>query len=1703
MKRKSLLFALLLAIGLPWAANAQETFTVYENETGTSEYVPFQGYNADAAQHNQMIYPAEDLSDMEDGTITQMVFHISSWGSSGSTQGNWTVSIGETTATSLSGLDNTTSLTQVYSGQMVYNEDHTTMTITFEEGYEYQGGNLLVDFNHSAAGWRRIYFYGKTVTGASYTYGSQRNFLPRITFTYTSGQTSSCPKPTITGVVEGTDYVSLQWTKDGDVTQWQAECSQNADFTNAATLNVSNGLPYGRFDDLTPGTTYYVHVRSYCGGTDYSNWSNRVSFITECEAVTAFPWSEDFEDYATGRFSDPCWVNEHISGGGTSVFQVSTSNNQTGSTHTLQLPDMSDGTMTKLRLPKMTLTTNDDYVFSIDVYRNASTTNYGEGIRVFASRDGEIEGATELAFISRSYTTSDGNLIPAEASSGWYSYELPIPFTGTCYIVLRGESKFGSSTYMDNFKVKKVLPCVKPSAPTFVSATTNSAILSWTNGADTQNAWQIAYSTNSSFNPDDVTPVDVTSNPDTITGLTTATTYYAYVRANCGDLGYSEWSTTYCSFTTACEAHTITDAEPYSENFNSYNSTASTLTPSDYPYDELPLCWSFLNRSENSSIYPQVFLSSNSTYAVSGNCLFFKSSNSTPIYAILPELTNDISTLQLTFTYKNEGTGTNNGTLYVGYMTDPTDASTFQVKYTCAQTTTLTTPDPVYFADAPAGSYIAFRYTGGTSNNYYLSIDNVEVAITPTCWQPQNLTASNVTNEAATFTWERHAMGTETSWVLQYGTDETFATYIDQVTVNTDPTYTIESGLTASTTYYVRVKPACDTEGLLWSEVINFTTEVDCAAPTGLAVTAGSETVDGATITWNGRNDSYMVEYRKVITPAVELDETYGFEDQTMQGWTTINNDGDDYTWSITNGSAHTGSYIVRSHYTPNGVTPDDWLISPEIPLGGTFSFYARRYGTSYTDQFQVYVSTTGKNISDFTPISDVITPAATYDLYEYDLSTYNSESGYGYVAIQYVGLANQYYVFVDDIHITGFIAGEYEAWQPVNDPTPTSPYTFDNLDDNTTYEVRVKGFCGNDASDYSDVVSFTTLDACPAPSNLTVGTITHNAATISWNGGLATEWKVWIKESTATDYPATYSTVTTATKSFENLTATTTYDVKIAPTCNETKYLEVMEAFTTPCAPITSFPWNEGFEDGELSGCWSQDGDSEWTVGTGDGNTSTSIDAHTGTYNAKIIHSVSGNITKLITPMLDLTSLNHPMLTFWYVNRNWSNDIDDLAVYYRAASDAAWIQIDATEEVHTTWTKAAYMLPNPSATYQIAFEMTDDYGYGVGIDDITIEEAPFYTLTIEGYENYTGEGNGGYYLIASPVTVDLTNHAMTTGYFDLYAFDQAQDDEWRNYKQNAFNLEPGKGYLYAHKTGGEFILTGVPYSGNGEVTLHKTEGGDFPGWNLVGNPFGEIAYIQGGRDFYTMLATGDDLELVTNGSIQPLEGIFVIADTDGETMTFTTEDSGSKGSLLSINLSDGSNLIDRVAVRFGEGRTLPKFQLNPNHTKIYFPMDDNNYAVVRSNRSGRLPINFEPAEKGTYTISVNTENVQVRYLHLIDHETGIDTDLLRFPTYRFDAKLNEKPKRFELVYRTGSDLYKELFVKGGNSESFGFCNNGDWVINNDGKAIIQVIDVNGHILINEEINGRYSMHMNVVPGVYMLRLINGNDVKVQKVVVE
>ena len=102
-------------------------------------------------------------------------------------------------------------------------------------------------------------------------------------------------------------------------------------------------------------------------------------------------------------------------------------------------------------------------------------------------------------------------------------------------------------------------------------------------------------------------------------------------------------------------------------------------------------------------------------------------------------------------------------------------------------------------------------------------------------------------------------------------------------------------------------------------------------------------------------------------------------------------------------------------------------------------------------------------------------------------------------------------------------------------------------------------------------------------------------------------------------------------------------------------------------------------------------------------------------------------------------------------------------------------------------------------------------------------------------------------------------------------------------------------------------------------------------------------------------------------------------------------------------------------------------------------------------------------------------------------------------PSYTFTAKTTDYESRFKLVFVCG-DANDD---HDGDNETFAFYFNGSWIIANEGQATLQVIDLNGRILSSETVNGSVSKSINQPAGIYVLRLINGEKVKVQKIVVK
>lgn len=166
-------------------------------------------------------------------------------------------------------------------------------------------------------------------------------------------------------------------------------------------------------------------------------------------------------------------------------------------------------------------------------------------------------------------------------------------------------------------------------------------------------------------------------------------------------------------------------------------------------------------------------------------------------------------------------------------------------------------------------------------------------------------------------------------------------------------------------------------------------------------------------------------------------------------------------------------------------------------------------------------------------------------------------------------------------------------------------------------------------------------------------------------------------------------------------------------------------------CNTITTFPFTETFESTSTTRpCWTNSfvsRNANWTYNTGAGSGSITS-AHGGTHNARFV-SQSGNgtpVTKLVSPVLNLTGVVNPVLDFWYGQESWKGDYNELKVYYRSSTSDVWNLIADLDQIKNVWTEVKNIsLPNPSATYQLAFEGINYYGHANVLDDIVIKAGP------------------------------------------------------------------------------------------------------------------------------------------------------------------------------------------------------------------------------------------------------------------------------------------------------------------------------------------------------------------------------------------
>lgn len=457
-----------------------------------------------------------------------------------------------------------------------------------------------------------------------------------------------------------------------------------------------------------------------------------------------------------------------------------------------------------------------------------------------------------------------------------------------------------------------------------------------------------------------------------------------------------------------------------------------------------------------------------------------------------------------------------------------------------------------------------------------------------------------------------------------------------------------------------------------------------------------------------------------------------------------------------------------------------------------------------------------------------------------------------------------------------------------------------------------------------------------------------------------------------------------------------------------------------------------------------------------------------------------------------------------WSVAGNWVGNVlptnEDIAVINAPChldQDAEVLQLVVSDNQSLT-VMEGYTLTAGSIASDAATKLIVADGGQLVCDNM---EGVYATIqkSVEGY----GTGEGNWYFIASPL-VEGTSHGdvgnlVNEDGFDLYIFDQTEELEWRNYKiHDDMTLNPGEGYLYANKSDAILEFSGELNGAVCEVPLYYDPSYILAGWNLIGNSNTFNVYAD--RSYYVLnedRTALDPIPVSKANAITPCTGIMVKASSANEKACFSPTVSAGKQEYLRLVVSSSERVSssDCVVISLNPNDALEKYVFNDRGPKLAVSKGGKEYAIATAEMRDELSVSFKANKNGEYMLSVDASDMEFEYLHLVDNLTGDEVNLLETPNYSFNARLTDYTTRFKIVFDSDAS---------NSSESFAYFNGLEWVVKNEGVALLQVVDLSGRVIYSEVINGSVAKCFDAISeGVYMVRLMSSNDMKVQKIVVK
>ncbi|MBR5169774.1 MAG: T9SS type A sorting domain-containing protein [Muribaculaceae bacterium] len=384
------------------------------------------------------------------------------------------------------------------------------------------------------------------------------------------------------------------------------------------------------------------------------------------------------------------------------------------------------------------------------------------------------------------------------------------------------------------------------------------------------------------------------------------------------------------------------------------------------------------------------------------------------------------------------------------------------------------------------------------------------------------------------------------------------------------------------------------------------------------------------------------------------------------------------------------------------------------------------------------------------------------------------------------------------------------------------------------------------------------------------------------------------------------------------------------------------------------------------------------------------------------------------------------------------------------------------------------------------------------------------------------------------------------------------------NYNQNiGYDNEtefiPGKGYLMALYTeyfgnrhlwnddndgskNGQFVQNrGILNNGDNisiKVTADAPEWTGLKGYNLLGNPYQSYLDFEKFKSVNSSLWSGEEFAntyavydpesdawlqygaessegaKVASQYINMHQGFMIRVSKKGEAKFNNAMRVNNPGEnypgfrgtvnypLINFFLDNGQDSKNVAVLELGRPENGGAEKLNVGSTKgrISLRHDNQDFGILfRDITEGSQPLYFETEEDGTFTLSWNTANANFSSLTLVDNLTGVRYDMLANDSYSFEGKASDYRSRFKVVIGRFTDVEENEETV---TDNFAFFDGSDWIVNGQGQ--LTVTDMTGRTVYTSNLtNDQNRVSLNgVANGIYLMRVANGQNVNVQKIVV-